>query len=161
MGESLSPAGDPPGADLIRRFALFRDPQADVAAVLDERETRTLHRLQGEKHFGLIVSQTRSVELTASLKVLAIPGKHGVFLLISTTRADGRPDIFGGGAPLDAVVNGDPVLTSGATIFGLAPDGVTDQPVALSDGSTITAPVLRNVYTTVDPTWSPPTFSDA
>ncbi len=116
--------------------------------------------LQGEERLGLIVSQARSVELEASLKVLVVPGKRGAFLVVSTVRPDGRPAVFGGGAPLETVLDRGPILTSGATIFGLAPDGITEQRVLLADGSTIGAPVLSNVYVVEDPSWSSPVFAD-
>lgn len=58
------------------------------------------------------------------------------------------------------MLKGNPILTSGATIFGLAPDGVMAQPVALADGSAINAPVLSNVYMVADPSWRPPVFVD-
>ena len=89
-----------------------------------------------------------------------MPGKRGAFLVVSTVRPDGTPAVFGGGAPLETVLDGGPILTSGATIFGLAPDGVTEQRVLLADGSTIGAPVLSNVYVVEDPSWSSPVFAD-
>ncbi len=160
MDEGLDAAGDQPAPELIRQFALFRDAQADTAAAFDQRETRLLRRLQGDERLGLIVSQARSVAVTASLKVLAVPGRRGAFLVISTVRPDGKLDVFGGGAPLEPVLNGSPILTSGATIFGLAADGVKAQPVSLADGSTIGAPVVSNVYVVNDPSWSSPVFVD-
>jgi hypothetical protein len=110
------------------------------------------------------VSLTRSVRVSPSVKVLAIPAESGAFLgaflLISTVRPDGRPVVFGGGAPLATVLRGKPIVTSGATIYGLAPDGVAVQQVVGADGSAISAPVVSNVYELFDPSWSPPVFTD-
>ncbi len=61
------------------------------------------------------------------------------------------------------VLDGSPILTSGATVFGLTPDGITEQPIVLAEGSPIGAPVISNVYVYVveDPNWSSPVFADA
>lgn len=52
------------------------------------------------------------------------------------------------------------ILTSGATIYGLAPDGVSTQPVAGAGGSVVNAPVVSNVYEVLDSNWRSPVFVD-
>jgi hypothetical protein len=159
MGEDAS--RDQPALELIRHFELFRGPPPPAAEVLSEREAETVLRLDGAGGLGLIASLARSIQLSPSVKVIAMPGKQGAFLLISTVRPDGTPDLGGGGAPLGVVLRGEPILTSGAMIYGLAPDGVSTQQVAGAGGSVISAPVVSNVYAVLDPSWRPPVFVDA
>ena len=151
---------DQAAPELIRHFELFRGTAPHAAEVLSDREAGGLAGLDGPGGLGLIVSQARTVQLSPSVKVIAIPGTRGAFLLISTVRPDGRPGLFGGGAPLSVVLRGEPILTSGAKIYGLAPDGVSTQPVAGAGGSIVNAPVVSNVYEVLDPNWRSPVFVD-
>lgn len=100
VDEGLDATGNQAAPELIRQFELFRAARTNTTEVFNEREGRALARLRGDERLGLVVSQTRSVPLTASVKVLAIPGERGAFLMISTAWPDGRPDLFGGGAHL-------------------------------------------------------------
>ena len=159
MGENFDVTDGQAAPELIRHFELFRDAGSTIAEVFTEREERALARFT--ERFGVLVALPRSVRISASVKAIAVPVKRGVLLLISTVRPDGRPDLFAGVGDLECVLNGRPIITSGAVIYGLAPDGVTAQQLAGPDGCVISAPVLSNVYAVLDPSWGPPVFADA
>ena len=159
MGENLDVTDGQAAPELIRHFELFRDAGSTIAEAFTEREERALARFT--ERFGVLVAQPRSVRTSASMKVIAVPVKRGVLLLISTVRPDGRPDLFAGVGDLECVLNGQPIITSGPMIYGLAPDGVTAQKLTGADRCVISAPVLSNVYAVLDPSGRPPVFADA
>src|ERR1019366_6436482 len=87
---TLHHLGDPPEVAMRVSATRTLPAQSDVSAPRPARGPALNARSR------LMVSQTRSVAVTASLKVLAVPWKRGAFLVISTVRPDGRADVFGG-----------------------------------------------------------------
>lgn len=158
MDQSRDAGGDSPAAELIDRFALFREQPVLSAAASDPVVARTMERMMavmGER-WGLVPARATTVDVTPDITMVVIPGTAGVGVLIGERRADGSPGRWGSGADLEVVFRGDPICESGRPdgsrmIFGLAPDGVAEQPILRADGSTIQAPVTRNVYAVVAP----------
>ena len=156
----IGDAGNPADAvepTLIRRFAIFRESASPDA--LDAQHAAAVERVIGSRdarRLGLIASLARAVRVNPSLVVVAVPGRSGVLLLVPGS--DGRAAGFG--AMVESVLLGQPIGSAGPLVFGMAPDGVTDQSVELRDGSRIAAPVVHNVYAVKDPSWRPPVFAD-
>ncbi len=142
---------------LIRRFAVFRE-SASLEA-LDAQQAVAVGkvvRTGGARRLGLIGSLARAVRVNSWLTVVTVPASCGVLLLVPA--GDGR--MTGFGADVDSVLNGRPIGSAGPLVFGMAPDGVSDQSVELRDGSCIAAAVVHNVYAVEDQSWRPPVFTD-
>ncbi len=136
----------PIDARLVDRFALFREDLPGADGSLEDAEAQAIVRMA---EFGgdYAFARTTKVILADGLTFLVVPGPDGVLML---------PPFDGGGtaaigASTDSLLRALPVGSSGSLVFGLAADGVLLQPVALSDGSTVQAPVRRNVYAVTDP----------
>ena len=101
---------------------------------------------------GLGLAPASAVKSTVgpSIDVLVVPGENGVFLLMH----EGRGGFFGFGATIETALRGDPIGSSGSTLFGMAPDGISNQLIRLRDGSTIQARVVKNLYAVTDPSRS-------
>ena len=93
--------------------------------------------------------------LGGGLTLLVVPGIEGVLMLAPDR--DGKFN-SASGAPTEALLEGNPVGSSAAHIFGLAADRIQLQSVRLQDGSSIDVPIRRNVYAVNDPTWQEPVF---
>jgi hypothetical protein len=153
---------------LIERFALFREPGPGPGGPLDEdeQEVVTLRRdiwesaSQGQPERivsklaakGLIAAEVRKVVLDSERVMLVIPGSAGMLVLVRTAKDH---TTAGATAPVAGSMQGHPVLSSGPTLVGLAPDGVDRQPVEFRDGSVGYAPVRHNAYLIDDPSRAP------
>lgn len=78
---------DQAAPEFIRHFELFRGTAPQAAEVLSDREAGALAELDGPGGLGLIASQARTVQLSPSVKVIAIPGTRG---RSSSSRRSGR-----------------------------------------------------------------------
>lgn len=158
MSEPLDPANHQPAEDLLDRFAVFREPAVRSAATDGPEVAHGVQRLlvaMGDR-WGLLSARATEVAATPEITMLLIPGSTGVGVMIVERRADGSVVRWGSGADLEVVLRGDPICESsrpdgGRLIFGIAPDGVTEQSIRLADDSSIRAPVNRNVYTAARP----------
>jgi hypothetical protein len=142
---------------LLERFAVFR--ASDSPEALDARQVAAVEKVVGTggaRRLGLIGWLARAVRVSSSLTVVAVPGSSGVLLLVPGR--DGRTAGFG--AMANSVLRGTPIGTAGPLVFGMAPDGVTEQSVELRDGSRVSARVVHNVYAVEDPSWRPPVFAN-
>jgi hypothetical protein len=145
---SASGGAGKPKVVLSQHFALFREPRAHAAAS-DQNAAAALDRLTAGRagtHFGLDKSQAASVDVTPSQTVVAVPGASGACVIVPVTGPDGTVSYAGGCAPSDVLMAGQPVMSVGDMLVGLAPDGVATQDVALPNGDTVQAPVVQNVY---------------
>lgn len=139
-------------ARLVARFAVCRDAPPVHTAELDARAMEMIARMTsrpGTQRHVPVAARAVKVVVNPSLTVVVIPGKDGVLMLVPESRV-----AFG--ARTEAILNGSPIGSIGPLVLGLAPDGVEEQSVSLSDGSTIQAPVVGNVYAVKDPSWTPP-----
>jgi hypothetical protein len=133
---------------LVENFALFREPVPGPDGPLDEAQLRAVEFLS-RRGTDFVLGRTAKVVLEASLTMLVVPGIAGVLMLAPDR--DGRFNAAVG-ANTEALLKGRPVGSFGSLVFGLAVDGVEWAPVRLTDGSTATAAVKRNVYAIADPT---------
>jgi hypothetical protein len=139
---------------LLRAFAVCRHDPAAHLAEPDSRARKMIARGANRpavRDLLPVVARACKVAVKPSLTVIVVPGRWGVVLLLLDERT-----AFG--APTEAILGGSPIGSSGPLLLCLAPDGVEEQPVILSDGSAIVAPVVSNVYAVTDPSWSPPKF---
>jgi hypothetical protein len=152
-GRDNRPEADQIDPRLVAHFAIFGDGPEALECLPDDQHQRIMatvleHHGPGVAQLALDLSMARQVALSASLTVLIAPGRNGAFML--------TPDESGGltigfGALVQFVLTGQPLGRSGSTLFGLSPDGVTDQAIILRDGSTSFAQVIHNAYTYIDP----------
>jgi hypothetical protein len=142
---------------LVNNFALFREPAPGPDGPLDEPQLRAIASLP--PHFGakFALSRTAKVVLDGGLTLLVVPGSEGVLML--APNSDGNFN-SASGAPTGALLEGNPVGSSGALIFGLAVDPIQLQSVRLQDGSSVEVPVRRNVYAVTDLTRQEPVFTN-
>jgi hypothetical protein len=136
--------------ELVRRFSLFRDAQPADSVPLDERDLSAIQRFVsggGGDRFGLSADDAKKVVVNQAVTVLVVPGKDGVSVMMLEPGA-GFSAFW---APSESVVAGHPVGSVGATVIGLAPDGVAAQPVVLAGDTTVSADVVQNVYAIEDP----------
>lgn len=156
---SGSPRIDP---RLIQHFALVREPGPGPDGPLDEAEREVIatkeeiwaDALARRKRWaaaGLIFNETRRVVLDPERVMLVIPGSCGLHLFVQFA----KNFTAGGGAKIEGLVQGRPVLSCGQALFGLAPDGVDRQRVEFRDGSTGYAIVRHNTWAIDDPSWKP------
>jgi hypothetical protein len=142
-------------ARLVERFAVCRDrpagheaqPDAGTLGIVAQVASRP-----GARRQGPVVARARKVVVSPSLTVVVVPGQRGVLIVLPDART-----AFG--AQTEAILDGSPIGSIGPLLVGLAPDGVEQQPVMLSDGSEIQAPVVSNVYAVTDPSWTSPEFA--
>ena len=134
---------------LVKNFVLFREPVPGPDGPLGEEQRRAIESLPPLRGAAFVGSRTAKVVLDGGLTLLVVPGIDGVLMLAPDR--DGRFN-SASGANTEALLNGQPVGSSGSLVFGLAVDGIEWAPVRLADGSTVTAAVKRSVYAIEDPT---------
>jgi hypothetical protein len=152
-GEANAARIDP---NLVKNFALFREPPPGADGPLDQAQLRAIEFLS-RRGSDFVLRRTAKVLLDGGLALLVIPGASGILML--APHPDGRYR-SAAGAPTKALLNGEPVGSFGSLMFGLAVDRVQLQSVKLQDGSIVEVPVRRNVYAVDDPTWKPPAVSN-
>ena len=81
---------------------------------------------------GLAVEQVRKVVLSPTRTLLAIPGRAGIHI---TVRSSGQGARAGASTKVDGCLEGQPIMSVGPHLVGLAVDGVQQQPVEFRDGS--------------------------
>jgi len=139
--------------ELVRRFSLFRDAQLADSAPLDDRDHSAVERLvsgRAGERFGLNADDAKKVVVNQAVTVLVVPGKDGVSVMMLEPGV-GSSAFCALWAPTESVVAGHPVGSVGATVIGLAPDGVAVQPVVLAGDAIVYADVVQNVYAIEDP----------
>jgi hypothetical protein len=156
VAESEPDSTPPIDPKLLKNFALFREPLPGPDGPLEEAQLQVIEMLS-RSGADFVRSRATKVLLDGRLTLLVLPGADGV--LVFPPHPDGRYR-SAAGAFTESLLNGRPVGSSGALIFGLAIDRIQFQSVRLQDGSTVEVPVRRNVYAVDDPTWQPPIFTN-
>lgn len=148
---------------LLERFALFREPGPGPGGPLDEEEAESVARLiemvfsgkiQPLAAKGLVFGEVRKVALSSTRVMLAIPGRAGMHVMV---RSSEQRATYGSGTKVDGCLEGQPIMSIGPNLVGLAVDGVEQQPVEFRNGSMGYASVRHNAYCIEDPSWVPDT----
>lgn len=151
MGVEHSQEPPTPDPALIQNFAVFRELPSGT---IDSRQAHVIERMSA--HLRLVADRATHVAVAPPVTLIVIPGAEGAGVIIGTKRRDGTVDYSATFGHIDSLLKGNPLMSAGQAdgtevILGLAPDGVSHQPVKLRDGTTVSAPVLNNVYAVTGP----------